>query len=407
MRIYLMKSFTLLTKKHLTFSSIAFATALFLAIGAWWVASQPSADAQSGTGHLITIYDRGTEQVLLSDGDTIADALKEASVDVDAHDVVEPALTEKMIASEYHINIYRARPVIVVDGPIRERVMTAHQTPEQIIKDAGVAIYPEDETKLQRSNDFIGDGAGLELTIDRATAFNFDLYGSTAEARTQGVTIGDMLKSKNIKLGENDKVSPDPSTAVTAGMSVRVWREGKQVITADEPVAFGTEQIRDADREYGYKAVQTPGVNGARKVTYEVEVQNGLEVKRTEIASITTTEPVKQIEVIGTKLPTPTTPTENQALGRIMMLEAGYGEDQWPCLYNLWTRESGWKTTAGNPSSGAYGIPQSLPASKMAAYGADYLTNARPQIAWGLNYIKGRYSTPCGAWESFLVKNWY
>ena len=91
------------------------------------------------------------------------------------------------------------------------------------------------------------------------------------------------------------------------------------------------------------------------------------------------------------------------------MLDAGFGEDQWACLVNLWNRESGWRTTAGNVSSGAYGIPQSLPASKMSAFGADYLTSAQTQIAWGLNYIKGRYGTPCGAWNAFSSRSpsWY
>lgn len=396
-----------LSKKTLSIASFVFTIALLLGAGGVWATAQPSVQAQAGSGHLITIYDRGEEQVLLSNGDTIADALQQAGVAVDAHDVVEPAATEKMVASEYHVNIYRARPVTVVDGAVREKVMTAHQTPEQIIQDAGVHLYPEDTTQLSRSTDFIGDGAGLRLSIDRATAFSFDLYGSTSESRTQGTTVGDMLKQKNITLGENDRVSPDVSTAIVAGMNVRLWREGRQTITVEEPVVFTTEQIRDADRDYGYKAVQTPGQNGVRNATYDIEVQNGQEVRRTEIASVVTTEPTKQIEIIGTKLPTPTTPTENQALGRAMMLEAGFGEDQWPCLYNLWMRESGWRTTAGNVSSGAYGIPQSLPASKMAAYGDDYLTNARPQIAWGLNYIKGRYVTPCGAWESFGIKGWY
>jgi hypothetical protein len=90
-----------------------------------------------------------------------------------------------------------------------------------------------------------------------------------------------------------------------------------------------------------------------------------------------------------------------------MMLGYGFGEDQWPCLYNLWMRESGWKTTAGNQSSGAYGIPQALPASKMAVVGPDYLTDAATQITWGLGYVKGRYGTPCGAWSSFQAKGWY
>jgi len=77
------------------------------------------------------------------------------------------------------------------------------------------------------------------------------------------------------------------------------------------------------------------------------------------------------------------------------------------CLKTLWTKESDWTTTATNASSGAYGIVQSLPAEKMASAGADYLTNYRTQINWGLNYIKQSYQSPCGAWNFHLSHNWY
>jgi len=397
----------LLLSKSTTVWGIGVAIALLFVGLLFGIIYTKTTSASQDEGRLITIYDRGDEEVFLSDAATIADALKDAEVSLDSHDVVEPGLDEKLVATEYKINIYRARPVTIVDGALRQKVMTAYQTPEQIIKDADISLYPEDITKLSRSDDFVANGAGLELDVTRATPFNFTLYGSTTEARTQAKTVGDMLKEKKITLGDNGRVSLPLEAPLTSGLDVQVWREGRQTITVDEAIPYGVEKIRDADREPSYKAVQTEGKDGSRKVTYDVEIRDGKEVNRSEIASLTTTEPVTQVEVIGTKLPTPTNPTENQAVGHEMMLAAGYGEDQWPCLYNLWMRESGWKTTAGNVSSGAYGIPQALPASKMAAFGSDYLSNARTQIAWGLSYIKGRYSTPCGAWDSFLQKNWY
>lgn len=85
----------------------------------------------------------------------------------------------------------------------------------------------------------------------------------------------------------------------------------------------------------------------------------------------------------------------------------GWGQEQHECLVALWERESGWNYTAKNPSSGAYGIPQSLPGNKMASAGADWKTNPETQIKWGLDYIEGRYDTPCGAWKSFKKKGWY
>ena len=117
----------------------------------------------------------------------------------------------------------------------------------------------------------------------------------------------------------------------------------------------------------------------------------------------------------GTRNPTTAGPvpasckvyTGNRATGCTLMLQWGFGIDQAPCLINLWNKESGWNPLARNRSTGAYGIPQALPATKMAVYGSDYLTNPVTQIKWGLDYIKGRYKTPCGAWSHFQSTGWY
>lgn len=85
----------------------------------------------------------------------------------------------------------------------------------------------------------------------------------------------------------------------------------------------------------------------------------------------------------------------------------GWGDDQFNCLVSLWNRESGWNVNALNSSSGAYGIPQALPGSKMASAGPDWETNAATQIEWGLGYISGRYGTPCGAWAHSEDLGWY
>jgi len=98
--------------------------------------------------------------------------------------------------------------------------------------------------------------------------------------------------------------------------------------------------------------------------------------------------------------------TGNRAIGCALVRAAGLGMDQMSCLDKLFTKESNWRTTAANPS-GAYGIPQSLPGSKMASVGADWRTNPSTQIKWGLGYIKGRYGTPCKAWAHSQARNWY
>lgn len=103
----------------------------------------------------------------------------------------------------------------------------------------------------------------------------------------------------------------------------------------------------------------------------------------------------------------PTTGGTPQAYAQSKLSSYGWGQDQWSYLNMLWTRESGWNPSAKNGSSGAYGIPQALPASKMQSAGSDYLTNPDTQINWGLNYIKGRYGNPQNAWTHELQSGWY
>lgn len=99
--------------------------------------------------------------------------------------------------------------------------------------------------------------------------------------------------------------------------------------------------------------------------------------------------------------------TGNRQTGCALMLEAGFGIDQFPCLDKLFTKESGWNHKAENRSSGAYGIPQALPGSKMGSVADDWRTNPATQIKWGLGYIEGRYGTPCKAWAVMQAKGWY
>jgi len=97
----------------------------------------------------------------------------------------------------------------------------------------------------------------------------------------------------------------------------------------------------------------------------------------------------------------------NRATGCALMLKAGFKIAQFPCLDKLWKKESGWNHRASNSSSGAYGIPQALPGSKMGSEGSDWKTNPATQIEWGLGYIKGRYGSPCSAWSHSQNVGWY
>jgi hypothetical protein len=96
-----------------------------------------------------------------------------------------------------------------------------------------------------------------------------------------------------------------------------------------------------------------------------------------------------------------------QQIAQTLLASHGWSSDQWTYLYDLWQRESSWDPSATNPSSGAYGIPQALPASLMASAGPDWQTNPATQIKWGLDYIAQRYGSPAAAWAHEQANGWY
>ena len=388
-------------KKSTTIVSLCLAVlGVFVVSGLLFTSSEP-AQAQTQSGRLITVHDRGTELAFITTKETLKEALADQGIDLDAKDAVEPSVDEKLVAPDYQVNIYRARPVTVIDGATRQKIVTPYQTAERIVKDAGISLYAEDTTKIERSTNFVADGAGLQLTIDRATPLTLNLYGKVTEVRTQAATVGAMLKDKNISLGENGRASVALDAPISSGMEVRVWQEGKQTITVDESVAFTTEQIKDADRDVGYKELQTAGQNGQRTVTYEVEIKDGAEVSRVEIASIETQAPTKQVEIIGSKVKT--MPYTGGGSKSEWLAASNIPEESWGYVDFMVQKESTWNPNAVNRSSGACGLAQALPCSKLGPNWND------PVVAlnWMNNYVKGRYGGWEGAYNFWKVNRWY
>lgn len=340
-------------------------------------------NATPKSGSLITIHDRGLEKVVLSESSTIGDAIKEAGIIVDKNDVVEPALSQKLVSSEYQVNIYRARPVLIEDGNVRQKVVTAFQTPEQIVSVAGISLYPEDKTNMSVVAD-PSDGVAMKLTVDRAVPFNFNLFGTTSVARTQGETVAEMLAEKNIKLSKDDRVEPGLDTKITSEMTVKVWREGQQTVTVDEPIDFQVQRVENGDMDMSYRAVTTAGVKGSRSVTYVVNIQNGQVVSKKEIASLTTKQPVTQVEVVGVRGQY-TSPTENENIAWNFFIGQGYTRIQTAGIMGNLMQENKFRTNGD-------GIAQWTGGRKAALYSLPYPNNIYTQLNFLQSELNGGYS---------------
>lgn len=361
-------------------------------------------------GRLISIYDRGQEKVIVTKADTVAAALKQARVTLDDQDNVEPARNQKLVAGTYRINVYRARPVLVVDGATSVRVMTADQGATAIAKDAGMELYREDISSEQGSSETLDDtGVSMRLVITRAKPVTIKLYGTPTLFRTQQATVGGLLREKGITLAAADRSSMADSTPITAGMSFEIWREGKQTITVQQPVPHAVRQIKDVDQPIGYSSVQTPGIDGQQTVTYEIEIKNGVEVSRTQIQAVTTAQPVDEVDVIGAKVVLPPGSHED------WMAAAGIAAGDYGYVNYIVSHEGGWepcKVQGGAIDCNyggylGYGVVQATPGSKMVSAGADWRTNPITQLRWASGYAVGRYGSWAGAYDHWTTHhNW-
>lgn len=363
-----------------------------------------SVDEAVSTGNtqekLVIIYDQGVQRTILTSAGTVRQALTAAQIEVDdQRDVVEPGLDTELVDTKYHINIFRARPVTIIDGDRRVRNVTAEQTPTRIAKVADIRLYDEDQVSLTTSGDILNDGADVIMRIDRATLLNLQLYGKKSEIRTRAATVRQLLDEKNIKLGSNDTISVDLDVKIQNGMNIEIWRNGVQTVTIEEEIAFTTEKINDANRAEGWREVRETGQNGAKNVTYEIEMKNGQEVSRREIASVVTKEPKKQVEVVGIKINLP--PGSHTD----WMAAAGIAESDYGYVNFIITKESTWRVNASNGQY--YGLYQTTK-SRLAEHGCSGETLHDPicQLRSASIY-KSRYGTWADAYNAWKRQGWW
>lgn len=313
--------------------------------------------------------------------------------------MVEPKPDTVIPEGFFNVNVYRARPVVVVDGAKTYRVDTAVQSPRLIAEAAGVKLYREDDFTVSNVTDFAADGTvGQKVVIDRAMPITILSNGVATTARTQQKTVKAVLAERDVALGPKDTVVTPVETAVTPGMTIRINRVTVVTQQQVEVIPFAIETIKDASLEAGTTQVRTEGTNGSKTSTYRIHFTNGHESARELLGQQVTAKPVGKVVVVGTKIDYSANPVE---LGKQMAAARGWTGSEWDALYRLWMKESGWNPASRNVFSGACGIPQAYPCSKITD------KSTAGQISWGLSYIAGKYGTPSNAWAYWLRNNSY
>ncbi len=377
---------------------------------------------------VVSIFIDGQERIVATRAQTVGELTQKLNLDLIEEDIVEPKTDVPITDDDMQVNIYRAKAMTVIDGSTKKATLSAHKSPRLVAVQAGVEVFPEDKAVFTQGN--ISEGiVGQKVVIDRATPINLMLYGALLPTRTQAQTVAELLKEKSIKLNEGDNIVPAVETPITNSMQVIISRFGQRLIVQEEVIPAPVEYIADSNLPAGSRVVREPGSPGKKVVTYQIQLENDKEIGRTVIQEIILTQPIKEIQAKGTKpvfadynaegIPARVfcgSPKQrnwkninvgNAAIGRALAAERGWAGGEWDALLELFACEASWNALAGNPFSGAYGIPQALPGGKMALAGSDWQYNPRTQIIWGLGYISGRYGTPSSALSKHYSSNWY
>ncbi|MFC8733451.1 G5 domain-containing protein [Luteimicrobium sp. NPDC057192] len=224
-------------------------------------------------------------------------------------------------------------------------------------------------------------------------------------------TVGALLTAANVRADSNDRLRLGPASAADkrAGVAgkVTVQRVTVANVRTKKHVKRTTKVVKSSKR---YKVlgsyVKRKGHAGTRSTVTRITRVDGRVTARKVVRTHSTM--VKKVVVKGTrKSPKHATVAYSKAIAKDLVRRKHWSTRQYTCLVSLWNRESGWRVSAHNSSSGAHGIPQALPGRKMASAGPGWRTNAKTQITWGLGYIKGRYHTPCGALSHSHHYGWY
>ena len=290
--------------------------------------------------HFVTFYVDGRKLTVKTAAVTVGEALARANIILNEGDKSDPDTSEQ-ITGDFNINIYRAQPVMIIDGTVHKLLLTAAGDAKSAAADAGLTVYDGDEITLVQNVNFreIGDATVYQIT-----------------------------------------------------------RNGGRLLTLETDIPYETENVRDSSVPEGKEVVKEAGEVGRMKQVYQVNFINGVEAERVLVSEEIVKEPVTRVVATGTLQSI--RPEWSQCAEWVK--QAGVSEANLEAALTLIYHESGCRVTATNASSGAYGIPQALPGSKMATMGADWETNPVTQIKWMEQYVTKRY----GGWQEALDFWW-
>lgn len=357
----------------------------------------PLPTLQPTDNRIVIVTTDDGERTVPTSARTVGELLERLEITLNPGDVVEPASDSEIFTDNYRVNVYRAKPVTIVDnGGQPQHMLSAATTPRSISRQANITVYAEDAFVTQPPANFTRSGSlGQIVNIERSVPIALSLYGQPLSTRTQAKTVGELLAEKQVQLREGETVQPEASAALTPNMAVFVNSPGIRVETVTEQIAFATETIEDRSLSFGTSAVRQQGTPGQRVVVYQINANTG---QRSKVQEIITAEPVKHIVVRGLII---NIPADKEAVLRA----AGISPSDYGYVNHIFSKESGWNAAAAS-RNGYHGLGQTSLGN---------ISNACPnwqndpvcQTRFFTGYATKRYGSWQGAYNFWLSHHWW
>ena len=378
------------------FVGLVLISGLIAAVLVWRNADSPT--VHSTENYIVIVHHDDEKQIAPTNAKTVGELLERLRIVLKHGDRVEPATDQPITGDNFLVNVYRSAPIAIVDGSDHTLVSSAAATPRSVVTESGATLYAEDTVTAGLTTNFVlQKSLGYRAVIDRAVPVAVRLYGQPMSLRTHAQTVGELLKEKGIELDKNDTLRPAAVTPITEGMEIAVLRNGLQVITLDELVPAPVQTIIDASLSFGSSAVRQEGNPGKVTNTYQINVENGIEVSRKLLQSVTVSQPVARIVAKGN---TVNIPADKQAV----MAAAGISASDYGYVDYIFSRESHWNAAAMS-ANGYAGLGQTRPATLSAAC-PSWQTDPVCQTRFFTGYAQ-RYGGWAGAYNAWMSKGWW
>ncbi len=352
-----------------------------------------------GDSRVVQLFVDGESQTLPTRAKTVGDLLKRLDIKINEGDVVEPKANAQILEDNFTVNVYRARPVTIIDGKKKITTLSASQSSEGVARSVGIKLFPEDIVKVSTPDNLIEEGVVAEkFVIDRSVPVKLVLFGKSYDVRTHAKTVGDLIVEKQLNPNEIT-VFPATNKKLRQNDVVFVTSPGRDIVIKEESIPNREETIEDPDMPLGESKIKEAGKPGKKVVIYEIDKKTK---KKKALQTVIAAKPVNKIIAKGSKIEA----VKLTGSKADWMQAAGIDPSQYQYVDYIIGRESGWNP-ASVSANRCIGLGQKCNAGSLIAACPSWQTDPVCQLNHFSGYANGRYGSWQGAWQFWSVNHWW